>query len=339
MASALDPQPEGSSVTFEQLFEIQEAFDETEVEIIRHQVKLNKPIYEKRAKVVAGIPNFWPLVFEQAPPDVDEYVQPTDAALLMTALKSIHVSHFEIEGDDAADAANGDPRSVSIKFEFGDNDHFEDKTVEKKFWYRRAKGGSWSGLVSEPVNLKWKEGKDLTNGLLTAVKTVWDEDQKSGATSSSKDKKQKKELTASEKELQKKLEESGGSGGVSFFAWFGYRGKNVSAEESRVQTEKEKEHRRLRAEGKEIPDDEDADEEDEDDDDDDEDPLEIFPGGDELAVCIVEDLWQDAIKYFLAAQEQDDGSDMDYESIDEDMEDASTLTADQPPVKKQKQKN
>lgn len=33
MASALDPQPEGSSVTFEQLFEIQEAFDETEVEI------------------------------------------------------------------------------------------------------------------------------------------------------------------------------------------------------------------------------------------------------------------------------------------------------------------
>lgn len=41
----------------------------------------------------------------------------------------------------------------------------------------------------------------------------------------------------------------------------------------------------------------------------------------------------------VAAQEQDDGSDMDYESIDEDMEDASTLTADQPPVKKQKQKN
>lgn len=41
----------------------------------------------------------------------------------------------------------------------------------------------------------------------------------------------------------------------------------------------------------------------------------------------------------VAAQEQDDGSDMDYESVDdEDMEDASTLTADQPPAKKQKQK-
>ncbi|KAL8311428.1 hypothetical protein RB597_002165 [Gaeumannomyces tritici] len=332
MTSALDLQLEGSSVTFEQLFEIQEAFDETEVEIIRHQVKLNKPIYEKRAKVVAGIPNFWPLVFEQAPPDVDEYVQPTDAALLMAALKSIHVSHFEIEGD-AADPANGDPRSVSIKFEFGENDHFEDKMVEKKFWYRRAKGGSWSGLVSEPVDLKWKEGKDLTNGLLDAVKAVWDEDHKPGAAAS----KDRQELTASEKALAKKLEESGGSGGVSFFAWFGYRGKNVSAEESRVQTKKEKENRRLRAEGKEVPDDEDEDAED-DDDDEDEDPLEIFPGGDELAVCIVEDLWQDAVKYFLAAQEQDDGSEMDYESMDEDMEDAPTA-ADQPPVKKHKQKN
>lgn len=193
------------------------------------------------------------------------------------------VSHFEIE--------NGDPRSIAIRWEFGENDYFDDAVIEKKFWHRRAKDG-WTGLVSEPVDIRWKKGKDLTQGLLSMVKRVWDEEQTAG-------KGEKGELTAEQRTLKKKIENTG-LGGISFFAWFGFIGRRVSAEESRLACEKEEKKRRRRAEGN-METDEDGDEEEEeegDHDDDDENALEIFPDGDSLAVAISEDLWPGAIKYF-----------------------------------------
>lgn len=243
-------------------------------------MQLHKSLYEKRAKLVSRIPNFWPLVIEQAPPDIDEYIQPSDSALLLSALTSLSVSHFEVGNGGA-----GDPRSIAIRWEFGDNDYFEDKVIEKKFWHRRARDG-WSGLVSEPVDIRWKKGKDLTNGLLGMAKRVWDEEQPAKAKSNGAD-----EATDEQKALKKKLENTG-IGGMSFFAWFGYIGRRVSADESRLATEKEAEKRKQRAEGKT------ADGEEEDEEDEDEDDYEIFPDGDSLAVAISEDLWPNAIKYF-----------------------------------------
>jgi len=246
---------------------------------------LTKPLYEKRQKVVSQIPNFWPLVLEQAPPDVDEYIQPSDSALLLSSLTSLSVSHFEAEN-----GASGDPRSVAIKWEFSENDHFEDSVIEKKFWYRHAEDG-WAGLVSEPVDIRWKKDKDLTGGLLGMVKRVWDEEQKTGKVGA---KAKDAELTPEQKALKKKMEESG-LGGLSFFAWFGYRGRRVTAEENKRAIEKEQEKRKLRKEGKKVE--EPADDAEEDEEDDDE-GLEIFPDGDTLAVTIAEDLWPGAIKYF-----------------------------------------
>ncbi|KAI6357643.1 hypothetical protein MCOR25_007594 [Pyricularia grisea] len=246
----------------------------------------------------------------------------------MSSLKSISVSHFEIDNE----VEGGDPRSISIKWEFGDNDYFEDRFLEKKFWYRRSKDSSWSGLVSEPVDIKWKPGKDLTHGLLAMVKQVWDEEQNQGS-SAKIDK--PKGMTPSQEALKKKIESSGGVGGVSFFAWFGYRGRHVTAEENR----QSQEERRLKMQGKllEATTSEDKDEDMEEDDEDDQDALEAFPGGDELAVCIADDLWQDAIKYFMQAQE-DDGNDSgdDFESDEEDEGENSPATPGQPPAKKQK---
>jgi len=249
---------------------------------VRQQVKLNKPLYEKRSKLISRIPNFWPLVIEQAPPEIDEYIQPSDAALLLSSLTSLSVSHFEIEN-----GGTGDPRSIAIRWEFSENDYFEDKVIEKKFWYRRAKDG-WSGLVSEPVDIRWKKGKDLTNGLLGMVKRVWDEEQ----AAKGKDGKSE-EVTEEQKALQKKIENTGISG-LSFFAWFGYVGRRVSAEDSRLSIEQEAKKRELRAEDKTT---EEADEE-EDDGSQDEFEYEIFPDGNDLAVAISEDLWPDAITYF-----------------------------------------
>ncbi|KAK5656289.1 hypothetical protein OQA88_4669 [Cercophora sp. LCS_1] len=320
MASPTDDHE--SNVTYQQLADLEHEFDEVEAEIIRQQVQLTKPLYEKRHNLISQIKGFWPLVFEQAPPDIDEYIQPSDSAVLLSSLTSLSVLRFEIEN-----GGKGDPRSVAIRFEFAENEYFDDRVLEKKFWYRRSKNSA--GLVSEPVDIKWKEGKDLTEGLLSLAKAVWDEEQATGTNGA---KTKGKELTTKQKALKEKIE-SVGLGGVSFFSWFGFRGEHISAEESRIATEEENDKRRCRNAGEEVASPADDDEEDEDED---EDELEIFPGGDQLALAISDDLWPGAIKYFTQAQEAEDISDIDFES-DEELRDADGMEdEDERPSKKRK---
>jgi hypothetical protein len=231
------------------------------------------------------------LVLEQAPPDIDQYIQPSDSALLLSSLTSLSVRHFQLEDE------NGDPRSVAIRWEFAENEYFEDAVLEKKFWYRRARDG-WSGLVSEPVRIRWKKGKDLTGGLLELVCKAWDADQveeRLQQEGGDNGKRKEQDLTPEQKALKKKIDQTG-MGGLSFFAWFGFIGRKVSARESLEATRKEAERRDLRKQGQKI---ESPVEETEDEDKDG--PgmsLDIFPDGDDLAVAITEDLWPGAIKYF-----------------------------------------
>ncbi|KAK3903431.1 nucleosome assembly protein [Staphylotrichum tortipilum] len=330
---------EETSVSYEELRDLENEFDEVEVEIIRQQYALSKSLYVKRAELVAKIPHFWPLVFEQAPMDIDEYIQPSDSAVLLASLKSISVSRFELDEDEK----NGDPRSVAIRFEFADNDHFENKVLEKKFWWRQSTDG-FAGLVSEPVEIKWKKGKDLTDGLLALVKAVYDEQvaKPKEPTPAKGAKKEKVPLTKNQKALKEKIE-STGMGGVSFFAWFGYIGEYVTAEENKIAVAKEKEERQKRKAGEEVPKKdedeemgEDDEEEEEDEDEDDwEDDQEIFPTGDAIAMAIADDLWPGALNYFIQAQEPDMMSDVDFES-DEDDEDDDEETGPKRPQKKHK---
>ncbi|KAI8947956.1 nucleosome assembly protein [Xylaria longipes] len=327
------------NATYEGLAELEREFEDVETEIIRQQYVLTKPLYEKREKLVAKIPNFWPLVVEQAPPDVDQYIQPSDSAVLLSSLNSVSVSHFEIEN-----GGKGDPRSIAVKLEFAENEYFEDKVLEKKFWYRRSKNG-YAGLVSEPVPIKWKTGKDLTQGLLDLTVKVWEQDKKQGqANGASKDKKKTKpeDWTADQKALREKID-TFGLGGVSFFCWFGYRGEDISAEESATAVQEDKKRRADKSEGKEPEMNEAEEDEDDDDEGDDEyDPLalEIFPDGDDLAVAFSEDLWPSAIKYFTQAQEADAISDFDFEEDDEEMDEGEGENDDDgdeaPPLKKRK---
>ena len=274
---------------------------------VRKQVLLTAPLYSRRSKTISQIPNFWPLVLEQAPPDIDQYIQPSDSALLLSSLQNLSVSHFEI---DSEDGSRGDPRSVSIRFEFAENEYFEDTVLEKKFWHRRSRDG-WSGLVSEPVPIKWKKDRDLTGGLLDMVVKAWEADRAASKSMGSGVVKSKGGLSPEQKALKKKIENTG-MGGLSFFAWFGFIGRHVSAEESaaatalerqkRAQREARKTNKRKSMErSRSSTPSSDGEEEaagSEGSDDDVGMSLEIFPDGDDLAVAFTEDLWPGAIKYF-----------------------------------------
>ncbi|KAI1173690.1 nucleosome assembly protein [Nemania sp. FL0916] len=332
--------PPEIGVTFEALAALERDFEDVEAETLRLQHTLGKPLYKKREELVSKIPNFWPLVLEQAPPDLDQYIQPNDSNVLLLSLTSVSVSHFEIE-----DGGKGDPRSISIKLEFAGNDYFEDKVLEKKFWHRRSRSG-YSGLVSEPVPIKWKPEKDLTHGLVDLAVKVWEEDKKQGRVNGEgNDKKKVKsaDWTNDQKALRQKID-AYGLGGVSFFCWFGYRGHYVSAEENAIAVEEDKKKRADRAEGK-APETKEAeeDEDEDDDEDDEEDPfaLEIFPDGDNLAIAFAEDIWPNAIKYFVQAQEADAMSDADFEEDDGDdmeemIEDDDDDDDEAPPLKRVK---
>lgn len=205
-------------------------------------------------------------------------------------------------------AKGGDPRSVSIKFDFAENEYFENRILEKKFWYRRARDG-WTGLVSEPVSIRWKKDRDLTGGLLDMVVKAWEVEQCCPpSTSTNKNKTGNgrtgdRGLTPEQKALKKKIENTG-MGGLSFFAWFGFIGRKVSAEESAEATALEREKRNRRKSSKtnlsvqNEEDEEESEGEEEEEEDDVGMSLEIFPDGDDLAVAFTEDLWPGAIKYF-----------------------------------------
>ena len=206
---------------------------------------------------------------------------------MLSALKSLHVTRFEVENE-----SEGEPRSVQFTFTFEENEWFHDGVLEKRFWHRRSKDG-WSGLVSEPVRIHWKEGKDLTDGLLDMAVRVWAEEVNRGAVSEKQD-------------ALVETMESTPMDAVSFFAWFGYRGRKVSAEESSEATRNEMEKRVNGGH------DDDENEEsgnlksaiektiatEDDQDADGELDYEIFPRGDDLAIALSDDLYPNAIKYF-----------------------------------------
>ncbi len=199
---------------------------------------------------------------------------------------------------------------MSVRFEFAENEYFEDKVLEKKFWYRRSRDG-WSGLVSEPVPIRWKKDRDLTGGLLDMVVKAWEVEKTTASRNSNGAVKGKGGLSPEQKALKKKIENTG-MGGLSFFAWFGFIGRHVSAEESAAATAAEKQKRAAREARKNnkrksrsrsrsstpSSDEEEDSEQGVEGEDDVGMSLEIFPDGDDLAVAFTEDLWPGAIKYF-----------------------------------------
>lgn len=287
---------------------------------MRQNYILTQPIYAERTKLVQKIPHFWAIVAEEAPEEIDRRIQPCDTAAL-SSLQQIEVTRFEVPHHAPE---TGEPRSLKIVFSFRENPLFEDQVLEKTFWYRRGKDG-WTGLVSDPVRIHWKIGKDVTEGLLDEAVNLFEvtvqikDVEGQMANQSGKDhsiQERLDELSTLHQNLADKLANNLKNipqDAVSFFAWFGYRGREVSAEESAEANRKETHMRNNLKSGNEIVPGENivAEEGDEnevdskvskaialDELDGNELEHEIFPAGEELAVAISEDLYPGAIKYF-----------------------------------------
>jgi Nucleosome assembly protein (NAP) len=282
--------------------------------IVRFQYTKSYPLYTKRHEIFKNLPGFWPNVLEAAPTDWDMYVQPSDAEILMN-LKSLEIIRPELppHSENSEKGKDGDPRSLRFTFEFEENDFFTDKVLEKTFWWRNGIDGK-SGFSSEPVKINWKAGKDLTAGLTEAALKAWraagefPPPQGPGLTKKTKLEWLERiagapQLEAFQDLLEKKREEQ------SFFRFFAYVGKRVTASES-AKAEKAEKAEANNKDTRKAAEEKSADNEDEDIDDleeeDDEDSpltavelaLEVCPEAEAIATVLAEEIWPNALRYF-----------------------------------------
>lgn len=258
------------------------------------------------------------------------------------------------------DPAHGDPRSFKINFQFDHNDYFENEALEKVFWHRRSKDG-WTGLVSEPVKVKWKKNMDTTEGLLDLAVDASNEDSngsgkgKAGQGGNKGNMKSSRYLGEVNTRLMGRLEELDPSS-LSFFAFFGYRGRSITAEESAKATEDQLKDSEGVSTTNILETEQGAREED----------LtsiikriisadeihEIYPAGEELAIAISEDLFPGALRYFgksamvpkfqtahtsvaQASEPEIESDDEDFGEMNDDVSEDS-ITAEERPKKRKK---
>lgn len=335
---------------------LQEEFIRAEVEQLRKSVPLLQPLFQKRNEII-NIPevqsDFWIRVFSCAPAEIDEFILPTDAAALGAALKNLSVERFEVDAQ-----GNGEPRSLRFTFDFQtgeENPFFENAQLVKEFYWRKqiirtskGKRRTWEGLVSDPVRINWKKDMDLTKGLLDASCDLFDAEKKGG------DRKKLPQFEAlvkkiaeledeeDDEEMDEDDEDPQSPTGTSFFAFFGYRGRDVSAEISKAANKEDDERYAKILKGEKLEDDDESDDEEDDEEDDelsdDLEDAEIFPSGEELAISLAEDLWTDAMKYYVASFEIGDElemGDLDMEELDamDEEEDSGESEAARPSKK------
>lgn len=317
------------------------------------QYQLSKSAYARRSAAISKIPNFWPLVLEASPPELDSFVHPQDSKIFAESLTSIEITRPEIDSSASASASappkgefKGHPRSFQITFTFSPNAYFSNSTLTKTFHYRRASDG-WCNLVSEPVRIDWKNPEqDLSEGLTDAAYALFHARKNASTTSSTSTSTGRggeggdpTSLSMQQKSLPEyshllTLLTSKNGHNTSFFTWFGFVSSRrwVSAEESekaweefysKVEAVRKGETISVK---KEDDDEDDADvkKEDEDEEEDDEEEeygdqaVEVFENGDDVAAVFAEEIWPNAIKYFTQAQEMDeDGLSFDDDDDDE----------------------
>lgn len=248
---------------------------------------------------------------------------PQDAAVISQCLKNFTVERFDVDEN----GNGGDPRSVRFIFDFAtgdENPYFTNAQLVKDFYYRtkvtktpKGKRNVWEGYVSTPVRINWKKDQDLTNGLLDAACDLYEAEQKDKSVERIKlpeyDKLEKKidEIEAQKDRLVGDEEEDADDenllgtdspAGTSFFAFFGYRGNEVTAEQSAEAEKDELERWQKIEKGEKVDDDEEDDEEDDDEDEDENEVtianVDAFTNGGDIVAALAEDLWPNALKYY-----------------------------------------
>ncbi|KAG4303328.1 hypothetical protein PCANB_000375 [Pneumocystis canis] len=149
-----------SPASLDAIADIELEFEKAEVQLLKYQVQLFNPLYEKRASVLRKIPKFWPIVLEAAPGDeLSVYISPDDANVLE------HLIDLRVY------RPNEDPRDINIIFEFEPNEYLESNSlhIEKLFTYSSQKAEAPSSnsdkepsqLISNKVDINWKKKKNL----------------------------------------------------------------------------------------------------------------------------------------------------------------------------------
>ncbi|KAF3932866.1 hypothetical protein ABW19_dt0210454 [Dactylella cylindrospora] len=272
---------------FGQLGDLELEFEKAEVEVLKYQIQQTTPLYARRNLLTTSIPSFWPTVFDSTP-DFDQHIAPSDVMPIST-ITSVNVIRPN---------ASTEPRDfiIELSFDPARNEWFEETTLAKRFWWKTV-DGKWSGLVSEPVNITWKEGNDLSGGETGRVCEEWiaRKAAKEGKSGKGKGKgaadkgKGKGKANGEANGKKKSLEEKLAGGQPSFFTWFAWIGKGTDFDG--------------------------GDEEEEEEDGD------LFNHGDELALTIADDVYPNAIKYFLEAVTGGDSegdSDMSVSDLEDD---------------------
>ncbi|KAL8842241.1 MAG: hypothetical protein Q9170_000567 [Blastenia crenularia] len=292
---------------YDTLARIEKQLADIELDCLRKTYEATRPKYIERATAINAIPSFWPTVIDEAPAEIDQRIQPRDVPAL-NCLVGIDVERFEV-----LDADNGEVRSIKLTFTFKPNEWFHDERIEKKFYWRMSQTG-WAGLVSEPVSIQWKD-RDLTEGLLDMAVGIWRKEKELKARGQNRD-----DIRATNefKALVEKVERTP-QDAISIFAFFGFRGHHIDAEESQASMERgksmvdgvERHFEGLDTESLVMPD------------------TEIYPHGEDVVVAFSEDLYPGATQYFTAAKERDTKI-SDEELVSEsDTSDASDDTYDE----------
>lgn len=311
---------------------IEASLSDVDTEITAKQYLMTKDILAARQSTITKIPGFWAVVFDHASSELEAAITGSDLEVFAKALKGIEIGRPEIPA--SANAAQvglehfGEPRSVTIRFHWAENEWFSDAVLEKSFFYRYGKDGS-AGLVSDPIRVNWKPGKDLTEGLTDAAYAFWAAQRQNPAEQQLDgvlvgDARKARDAAARQlpeyKALADRLE-AATNGAISFFNFFSYRGRWTSAAES-VEARAELQAKRQSAlEGRGgLEEDDDEDDEDEDFPEED---VETFPAGHEVAVSIAEDIFPSAIEYFLAdtIDSDDELDDVEIDNSDDEDDD------------------
>ncbi|OAP64733.1 hypothetical protein AYL99_00705 [Fonsecaea erecta] len=291
---------------FKELGDLERDFAQVEIDALRRKEYSLRPLYSKRETLFKRVPDFWPTVFGSGPEEIRSFFTPDDLPLL-AAIESFSVERYQIQSE-----TEGEPRSLRFKFQFGPNEFMTDTTLVKDFEFRAAEDGP-GDLISKPVPIKWKgKKKDLTRGLLDAAVELYEAEEALKLKNGDKvvNIVDREALWQYEK-LRLNLEkDENDDHQPSFFSWFGFRGT--------VDAEKPEKPKKSSGNGAAE---ESKDEEDESEDEELEEMLdvEIFPAGAEVATAMAEDLWPDAMDYFISAGQEED--DFEFDSDEDEEED------------------
>lgn len=223
----IDPQ------TIRELRLFDSAISDVDKEITAKQYLMSKDIFANRQNTIAKIPGFWAVTFDNASSELEATVTSNDLEVFTKALTAVEVTRPEIPaGAKASDSGLdkfGEPRTLNLKFHFQENEWFTDRVLDKTFYFRIGKDGT-TGLVSEPIKINWKAGKDLTEGLSDAAFAFWAAQKNSPSQMLdavlANDARHARDAAAREmpeyKNLAKLLHEKV-DGAISFFNFFSYR--------------------------------------------------------------------------------------------------------------------